>query len=121
MPKHMLTERPNAYLPGETRTEFPTVKQSVCQYEGALEFLKALGLREPDPVDDVTENLLPKYALEDVEVSACEYQDDIERILNAYETDSTSRKKRLVSALKNVRFLIAVDARQWGKSVRSFG
>ena len=102
--------KPNAYLPGDTPTAFPTVKRSVCKSEEALAFLKGLGLRVPDPVDDVIENLLPKYALEDVEVSACEYQDDIERILNAYETDSTSRKKRLVSALKNVRFLIAVDA-----------
>ena len=103
-------EKPNAYLPGDTPTEFSTVKQSVCQSEEALEFLKALGLRVPDPVDDVIENLLPKYRSDEIEVRDSEYQDDIERILNAHDTDSTSQKNRLLSALKAVKFLIAVDA-----------
>ena len=108
--KAFVGEKPNAYLPGVTRTKFPTVKRSVCQSEGALEFLKALGLWELDPVDDVIENLLPKYRLDELEFQDSEYQDDIERILNAYDTDSTSRKNRLVSALKDVRFIIAADA-----------
>lgn len=103
-------EKPNAYLPGDAPTEFPTVKQSVCRSEGALEFLKALGLREPDPVDDVIENLLPKYTSDCVEVQDPEYQDDIKRILNAFDTDSTLQRDRLVSALRESRFLAVVDA-----------
>ena len=36
--------KPNAYLPGDTRTNYPTVRQNVCQSEEALDFLKSLGL-----------------------------------------------------------------------------
>lgn len=103
-------EKPIVYLPGDRPTGFPTVKQSVCQSQGALDFLKGLGLRVPDPVDDVIENLLSKYRSDEIEVNDTEYEDDIERILNAFDTDSKSQKHRLVSALKNVKFLFAVDA-----------
>ena len=110
-------ERPNAYLPGETLTEFPTVKQNVCQSEDALAFLKELGLREPDPVDNVIKNILRDYTAASVEVSAVKYKHDIERILNAYATDSNRQKERLISALKEAKFIAAVDT---GTGVNQF-
>src|SRR5262249_7981191 len=48
--------RPQAFLPSSTATGFPTVRRSVCQEAEARTFLRALGLTEPDPVDDVIRN-----------------------------------------------------------------
>ncbi len=101
--------RPLAYLPGERPTEFPTVNSNVCQSDDAWEFLESLGLRTPDPVDDVIANVLPKYAGDQVDVIEDEYQSDIERVIAAYNTDSSSQRMALVNAIQNVRFVMAID------------
>ena len=101
---------PLAYLPGDSRTEFPTVRRSVCQSDDAQEFLRWLGLRDPDLVDDVIENILPKYDQEAVDIPDREYQSDIEQIVAALATDSTSQRDNLVSHLRETKFIYAVDA-----------
>lgn len=102
-------EGPNAYLPSDTPTEFPTVARSVCQSDDARAFLKFLGLRVPAAVDDVITNVLPKYCEDQVDVSDCDYRSDIDRILAAYETDSKSQQRDLLSALQEAKFVVAVD------------
>ena len=102
-------DEPQAYLPSESKTDFPTVRAGVCQSDDALEFLKYLGLREPDPVDDVIANVLPRYQDDNVDVADDVYQSDIARILNAYRTDSREQRDRLVSTLQSTRFIAAVD------------
>ena len=101
----------SAFLPTDTTTEFPTVRASVCASESALEFLVSLGLKEPDPVDDVIANVLPKYQDEQVkDISDSDYKADVSRILMAYRTDSQVQRKRLVSILGRSRFVRSVDA-----------
>ena len=100
---------PNAYLPSDTPTGFPTVKTSVCQSEEAREFLKYLGLRTPAPVDDVIVNVLPKYRKDSVKIPDCEYQADIERVLVAFDTDSNAQRRNLLTALRDAKFVVAVD------------
>ena len=102
-------DRPQAYLPSADNTDYPTVRQSVCRSEGAFDFLESLGLTYPDPVDDVIANVLSKYRQTSAEVTDDEYQSDIKRVFTAYNTDSTSRRKKLESELKKVRFIVAVD------------
>jgi hypothetical protein len=100
-----------AFLPGTTRTGFPTVRRAVCETEEARRFLQALGLTEPDPVDDVIWHVLPKYAGDTAfEVSDEEYEADIRRILTAFGTDSKGQRERLVTALRASDFIKAVDA-----------
>ena len=99
-----------AYLQGERPTDYPTVKSAVCQSKEALEFLRVLGLRRPDPVDDVIDNVLPKYQKERVEVDVECYEADIGRLIAAYKTDSTQRRDELVNALRESRIVCAVDA-----------
>jgi len=101
--------KPQAYLPGDSQTEFPTVRRSVCQSEEAQEFLRSLGLRDPDLVDDVIENLLPKYDQAVIDIPE-EYQSDIERIVAALATDSASQHDNLVKHLRETKFIYAVDA-----------
>ena len=112
-----MDEQPQAYLPTENKTDFPIVRASVCQSDDALEFLKYLGLREPDLVDDVIAHVLPEYQSENVNVSDADYQSDIERIQNAHGTDSREQRNRLTAALREAKFIAAVDA---GKGFSQF-
>ena len=103
--------REQAFLPSTFETGFPTVRAAVCAREEALEFLRALGLTEPDPVDDVIWNVLPKYRKTPVEaVSDLQYEADIQRVLAAYRTDSDKRRKELVDELARTPYVHAVDA-----------
>ena len=80
-----------AFLPANTDTEFPTVRPSVCASPHAKKFLQTLNLTEPDPVDDVIRNLLPKY--QGRRTNSEHYTADIARILHAFGTDSAAQKR----------------------------
>ena len=75
------------------------MKPSVCESPEAMAFLKYLGLREPDPVDDVVLNVLPKYSVDNQRISDEEYSQDLRAILRAYETDLRSQRDKLVAKL----------------------
>lgn len=102
--------QPQAYLPTENETGFPTVHNNVCQSDKAIEFLKFMGIREPDLVDDIIENVLPRYGSTHVEVPNSKYESDIKRMLDAYKTDSREQRDRLLSELRKARFLATTDS-----------
>jgi len=99
-----------AFLPGALETGFPSVRKSVCGTQAALAFLRAIGLEEPDAVDDVVQNVLPRYGEEKVEVADEAYEADIRRILGAFATDSKGQREKLLAALRETPFVKAVDA-----------
>jgi len=110
---HVVAEssgQPQAFLPSSIKTDFPTVPRSVCSTAKALEFLKALGLTEPDAVDDVVRNVIPKYMKETVEADGEEYEADLKRIVNAFGTQHRGQRDKLISALKEASFVKSVDA-----------
>jgi hypothetical protein len=98
-----------AYLPSSEKTGFPTVKSSVCRSENARRFLTDLGLTVPDPVDDVIHNILPRYKRRSESFPA-EFDRDIRRIVEAYQTDSNSRKQELVNSLKRAKWIPCYNA-----------
>jgi len=102
--------QPQAFLPGKFQTGFPTVHSAVCSTDEALAFLRSLGLSEPDPVDDVIHHVLPKYQQKTVEVNAEDYEVDIQRILNAFATDSKAQREKLIAALKETPFVVTRNA-----------
>ena len=102
--------QPQAFLPSAIVTNFPTVRQAVCATDEAREFLKSLGLTEPDPVDDVVWNVLPKYRSDEVDVDDATYEADLRRVLTAFATDSKTQREKLLAALRDTAFLMAVDA-----------
>lgn len=104
-----LNGQPQAFLPSTIRTDFPTVRRSVCSSAKSLEFLKTLGLTDPDAVDDVVRNIIPKYKKEPVEADGDEYAADIKRILNAFATQHRGQRDKLVAGLKEVSFVMSVD------------
>jgi hypothetical protein len=117
---HVVAEssgQPQAFLPSEIRTDFPTVPRSVCSTAKALEFLKALGLTEPDAVDDVVRNVIPKYMRDTVEADGEEYEADLKRILNAFGTQHRGQRDKLIAALKEASFVMSVDAGDGSQNV----
>lgn len=101
--------RLQAYLPGKSRTGFPTVRRSVCRTEEACKFLQSLGLTEPKPSDDVIRNVLPKYMEGTADIDDGVYEEDIQRILAAFHTDSKSERDTLARDLRMTPFIRAVD------------
>ncbi|MFA0974518.1 MULTISPECIES: sacsin N-terminal ATP-binding-like domain-containing protein [Pseudomonas syringae group genomosp. 2] len=98
-----------AFLPSTFATSFPTMRRAVCATPEVRLFLNSLGITEPDPVDDVIWNLLPKYQQEEVDVSEDAYAADIDRIRTAFSTDSAGQKEKLRSALRDTNFVMVVD------------
>ncbi len=113
--------QPQAFLPGHIETSFPTVRAAVCGTEAAREFLSALGLTEPLPVDDVIRNVLPKYLSDEVDVSDTEYEADIRRILNAFATDSQVQRDSLLAELRETPFVRVMDSGDASKCVSKPG
>ena len=103
------TNRPDVFLPCDFSTNEQTMKPSVCESPEAMAFLKYLGLREPDPVDDVVLNVLPKYSVDNQRISDEEYSQDLRAILRAYETDLRSQRDKLVAKLRNTPFIKTVE------------
>jgi hypothetical protein len=106
-----LNGQAQAFLPGSVPTGFPTVRQAACNTDESRDFLKALGLTEPDLVDDVIVNVLPRYATAKATPDAATYAADIERMVRAYRTDSESRRGRLVAALREAKFVASREQR----------
>lgn len=114
------SHKPKVFLPvaGES-FGFLTVRESVCDSPDSKKFLRSLGLTDPDPVDDVIQNILEKkYRDAAGENGAGEYEEDIKRILKAYSTDSTSHREKLVRELRKTAFVLAADAS--GKKASAF-
>ena len=61
--------QPQAFLAGPIATGFPVVRAVVCASETSIDFLRSLGLTQPDSVDDVVRNVLPKYWQDEVDVN----------------------------------------------------
>ena len=115
----MADGEPKAFLPGPTRTSFPTVRAAVCRTDEAREFLEYLNLTEPDPVDNIIRNVLPKYRDGRAVYSETEYLLDVALMLEAAKTDSRGQRERLVTKLQETPWVRAVDGtgqrEQWAK------
>lgn len=101
---------PQAFLPSNIETEFPTISQAVCSSPEARSFLTSLGITEPDLIDDVVHNVLQKYRRDSPNVDDDQYAKDINRILTAFNTDSKAQREKLLAALRETDFVKVIDA-----------
>jgi len=97
------------YLPSESKSQYRTVKRALVGQEDALKFLKELGLTTPDLFAEIREFILPKYQGVDA-VRDASYFDDFEKLLTAYETISSNKKKGFVDELCTIAFVDATDS-----------
>ncbi len=103
--------QPNAYLPTSNKTDFPTVKKDLCVSPSALNFLGSLGIKEPDLVDDVIANVMPKYEDADSVIGPEGYESDISRIGNAHRSaDSDSQRQRVLDVLIETPWVMTADS-----------
>ena len=99
-------DQPRAYLPGEHKSYFPTVKKVIASDKDALEFLRRLGLRKPDSAAEVIEYVLPRYTATAAWHKEDEgMQRDLKLIVDAWRTDSTKAKDRLREQLRTSSFV----------------
>ena len=99
---------PQAYLPTEHDSQFETVKREVCNSDKAMEFLRNLGLKKPDIVDEVTKLILPKYEQGD-EINDEEHKQDITVIVKALNEVPRDKEDELIRDLKRTSFLLATN------------
>ncbi|MDY0168907.1 MAG: hypothetical protein RBS80_20345 [Thermoguttaceae bacterium] len=111
---------PTAYLPGSCELQVPFVRATIAADEQAQEFLKALGLYTPDPVDEVIASVLPKYdhTLSPANLDETQYALHIRAIHEALRTDSLDKHKRIVNRAKKTRFILARNAVTDERSLR---
>jgi|GEM_PF-895650 len=96
--------RPNAYLPFSSKTDFPTIKKEIFDDKGAEEFLRNLGLFEPDLFAEVIEFVLPKYTEES---SLIDFQENIEDIEKINELINTSYEDAAKSSIGKLGILLS--------------
>ena len=107
--RHVAPERElSVFLPGKVAHGSSIIRKDVCGTAAALVFLKALGLRERDLVDEVIEGILPKYDTESPDAAG--YDEDMRLIVEAYANVTASRKDEFVEQLSGVRFVKTIDA-----------
>ena len=105
----MIGGQVQVFLPVEGETAFLTVHSAVCRSDRALAFLRKLGLTEPDPVDDVIRNILPRYQKGKLKSDQEVYDKDIRRIIAAFMTDSKFLKEKLITKLREALFVMVID------------
>ena len=98
---------PQAFMPGDAKTEFPTVHGRACRSEESRRFLRSIGLSVPHPVDDVIRNVLPRYD-RDEPISDFQYGKDVERILAATRTNASDKRSELIERLRVTEFVRAI-------------
>lgn len=98
---------PNAYLPSTGTTNFPTIKKSIIDDKNASDFLKKLGMIEPDLFAEIIEFILPKYAECIVIVDHATNINDLKKIKRllegAFQGDSSSSLARVKILLGKLR------------------
>ncbi|MFW5872061.1 MAG: sacsin N-terminal ATP-binding-like domain-containing protein [bacterium] len=90
---------PNAYLPTRD-TNLPTVKSNIFDADEAVEFLKKIGLVEPDQFSDLIEFVLPKYDNEQKQINLKENIHDLEKIWICFNEEFKGDISTLRSKLK---------------------
>ena len=102
---------PSAYLASEVDTDMPSliINVELAQDEEVRNFLRELGVREREIVDDVIEHILPKYECDTRTILVEEHRTDFEKIRRAYNTDSQTNRTRLRDRLLQTPFILTED------------
>lgn len=105
-------DSPNAYLLRQGDSEFPLVKKSLLTDDVVYNFLKRIGLSEPDIVDEVLRFILPSYTADKIELDdEVRNRQDLNSIQNALQHKAHRRYQELINTLKETPFLRASNAK----------
>ena len=100
-------DRPNAYVSTVRALDsvLPIVKAEIAKDDEARRFLSDLKVPEFDIVAEVIEHVMPKYTLTTLP-TLDEHQRDIEKITEAFKTDSQEKRARLKRTLQESPFVL---------------
>lgn len=99
-----------AYLPSGSHSEFPLVEQNIANDKKAQEFLRKLGLYEPDQLAEMINHVLPRYLDSEVSVSKEENILHIQQIAQVLQPDSlTKSQEDLIPKLKMLSRKIGLE------------
>lgn len=109
---------PAAYLPSKDDAEThvtergpskrdgpPIVRAVLTRHDETLKFLKDLGLREFDVVEEILRHVLPKYKSES-DIPHNDNRIDLAKIGHAYDTVSSAKRSRLEEELSKTPFIL---------------
>jgi len=103
-------DQPQVFLPTSTTSECLTVRRSLCEDEEVRAFLEEVGLKEPDAIEEVLRVILPRYEDNNSTVLPDTYAADIEHLLHAFGSDTTTSRRDLLRArLSDSYFVGAIE------------
>jgi uncharacterized protein DUF3883 len=98
-------EAPLVYLPSETKSNYPTIKKTIAKDKEALEFLRSLGLSEPDLFAEIREFVIPKYKSDNPSIEDDEYFDDFQKLLLGFKGEQSTKRQELLSNIHDSRII----------------
>ncbi len=105
-------EIPNAYLLREGKSKFLLVKRSLLTHDTVYDFLKRIGLSEPDIVDEVINFILPLYKAGEVSLDdEVRYKQDLGYIQEALQRTGHRARQDLLSTLSETPFIQESNAK----------
>lgn len=99
------TGKPNAYLPTNLDTNYPTIKQSIA--ENAKAFFEKLGLTTPELREELAQFILPKYKKRKRIIPQIE---DLEKLFLHYQNCNTEEGEAFCQELSELPILQAIKA-----------
>jgi hypothetical protein len=99
---------PNVYLPGESETDFDTVHRLLAQPKKCAQFLRKLGLAEPDITSEVLQKILPQYEPDEKDIPERKHLANLRKFFRALSGDSAGRAL-LLQRLQELHFLFCVQ------------
>jgi hypothetical protein len=90
------------YKPPKEKSEFKTVKKIFIEDQKSKIFFENYGVTYPNKFSELKEFIYPKYQSEDINISFDEYEKDIEKITNIYNSqEKEEKKKEIINLFKD--------------------
>ncbi len=101
--------RPNAYLPSSSKTNFPTIKKNIFEDKGSEDFLRNLGLFEPDLFAEIIEFVFPKYTEGSFQGDFQENIEDLRKVSKVLNTPLHTKSQNSIGKLKILLAKLGLD------------
>ncbi len=101
--------RPNAYLPSSSKTNFPTIKKNIFEDQGSEDFLRNLGLFEPDLFAEVIEFVFPKYTVGSFQGDFQENIEDLRKVSKVLNTPLHTKSQNSIGKLTILLSKLGLD------------
>jgi len=97
------------HLPIQTKSGYNTIKKTIVENSGALDFCKKLGLDYPNVFTEIIEKILPKYKKGN-NIENTEYFEDFDKVISFFtKCDSKSNRETLIKTLSSTYFILSTE------------